>query len=55
MELTVTSVVIPMVDQDGIAVFKRKGQPPIAVDADRPVPRTTALEGVPFPAGAIHI
>jgi len=34
MELMIASVVILIVDQDGIAVFERKSKTPIAVDAD---------------------
>ena len=34
IELMVTSVVILVVHQDGIAVFKRKSQTPVAVHAD---------------------
>jgi hypothetical protein len=34
MELIVTSVVILIVHQDGIAIFKRESQPPVAGYAD---------------------
>ena len=36
IELMVTSVVVLVVHHDGIAVFKRKRQTPVAIDADRP-------------------
>jgi hypothetical protein len=47
IELIVTSVVILVVDHDGIAVFKRKSESPVAVDADRRVTGTALFEGVP--------
>ena len=34
IELIVTSVVVLIIHQDGIAVFKCKSQAPVAVDAD---------------------
>jgi len=55
IELMVTSVVILVVHQDGIAVFKCKSQTPVAVDADRPVAGKAALEGVPVPVRTVHV
>ena len=55
IELIVVSVVVLVVHQDGIAVFKRKSQTPIAVDADGPMTRLVALEGMPVPARSFHV
>jgi hypothetical protein len=51
----VTSVVILIVRQDGIAVFKRKSQTPVAVDADRSVTGKATLEGMPVPSRTVHV
>jgi hypothetical protein len=53
MELIVTSVVILVVHQGGVSVFKSKGQTPVAIDTDRPVARKAALEGVPVPTWSV--
>ena len=55
IELMVTSLVILVVHQDGFAAFKRKSQTPVAVDADRPVARKAALEGMPAPPRTVHV
>ena len=55
MERIVTSVLILIVHQDGIAVFKCKSQTPVAVDANRPVTRKAAFERVPVPARTVHV
>lgn len=55
MALIIASMVILIVDQDGVAVFERKGQAPVTVYADRPVTSKTAMKGVPVPAGTIHV
>jgi hypothetical protein len=41
--------------QDGGVAFKREGQAPVAIDADRPVSGQTALERGPVPAVTIHV
>jgi len=48
-------VVVLIVDQYGVAVFKHECQPPIATDTDAPVVFELPFEGMQIPAGNAHI
>ena len=49
------SVVILIVDQNGIAIFKCEGQAPVAIDPYRPMPAQVAEQRMEFPARYVHI
>jgi len=48
-------VVILIINQNGIAIFKRKRQTPVAINADRAVTTQTAFERVSVPTGTVHV
>ena len=50
-----TSVIVPIIDEDRVAVFEGKCQPPISADIDRPMAFHAASKRVKPPAGSIHI
>ena len=48
-------MVVLIVDQYGVAVFKHECQPPIATDTDAPVVFELPFEAMQIPAGNVHI
>ena len=48
-------MVVLIVDQYGVAVFKHECQPSIATDTDAPVVFELPFEGMQIPAGNVHI
>ena len=48
-------MVVLIVDQYGVAVFKHECQPPISTDTDAPVILELPFEGMQIPTGNVHI
>ena len=53
--MTASPVVVLVVDEYRAAAFEDEGQPPTAVDPDRPVPAQIALERMQLPARRVHV
>src|SRR3954471_5948170 len=49
------SMIVMVVDQYGVGVFKGESEPPILINPDRPMSSQIAGEGVQFPPRAVHI
>jgi hypothetical protein len=47
-------VIVPIIDQDCVLVFKTECHPPIAVDFDCPVACKFAVQGVQIPTRHVH-
>jgi hypothetical protein len=49
------SVIVLVLDENGIRAFEREGQPPVFIDTHGPMTCEFALEGVQPPPGQMHI